>query len=359
MLYLVAILAIVIIILTILYTIIRFKNFSYLKNLKKESKYKYYIMISTFCIIIGALLMFDFINIMVVLIHFVLISLLISLIFKIIKINNADLNTLIALAITILYMGYGLYSAYDIRKTTYNLKTDKNVQDLKIAQISDSHLGTTFNGEEFQQHILNIASQNPDLLVITGDYVDDSTTKDDMVKATEVFSKIKLKYGVYFIYGNHDKGYGNSRDFTAEELKEELEKNGVKVLEDEVLDLGNDIILVGRQDKSVSKRKAISELLSDLDNNKYIIVLDHQPNDYENISKTNADLVLSGHTHGGQMFPLAAVGLMIGANDQSYGYEKRNNTEFIVSSGISSWALKFKTGTFSEYVIINVKNSNS
>ncbi len=63
---------------------------------------------------------------------------------------------------------------------------------------------------------------------------------------------------------------------------------------------------------------------------------------------------LSGHTHGGQMFPINILGELTGANDNTYGYEKRKNTEFIVTSGISCWAIKFKTGTRSEYVVLNI-----
>jgi hypothetical protein len=67
------------------------------------------------------------------------------------------------------------------------------------------------------------------------------------------------------------------------------------------------------------------------------------------------DLVISGHTHGGQMFPLQLFELF-GANDQIYGIEERGNTTFIVSSGIADWEVKFKTLTVSEYVVIDIKN---
>ena len=66
--------------------------------------------------------------------------------------------------------------------------------------------------------------------------------------------------------------------------------------------------------------------------------------------------MVSGHTHGGQFFPVTYVGEWIGANDRTYGHEKRNGTDFIVTSGISCWELPFKTGTKSEYVIIDVKS---
>lgn len=70
--------------------------------------------------------------------------------------------------------------------------------------------------------------------------------------------------------------------------------------------------------------------------------------------ETAADLVVSGHTHGGQLFPINRAGEWIGVNDKTYGHERRGGVDFIVTSGISCWALRFKTGTKSEYVMITV-----
>ena len=99
----------------------------------------------------------------------------------------------------------------------------------------------------------------------------------------------------------------------------------------------------------------MDELTTSLDKSKYMIVLDHQPADYQNQAQSGVDLVLSGHTHGGQLFPFNKIGKLIGANDFIYGTTKINKTNFIVTSGISDWAIKFKTGTKSEFVIIDIK----
>lgn len=79
--------------------------------------------------------------------------------------------------------------------------------------------------------------------------------------------------------------------------------------------------------------------------------------DYEALKDANMDLVLSGHTHGGQLFPLMTIKnhSNIAEDDRVYGYEKRENTNFIVTSGISDWAIKFKTGCKSEYLLINIE----
>jgi predicted MPP superfamily phosphohydrolase len=134
-----------------------------------------------------------------------------------------------------------------------------------------------------------------------------------------------------------------------------LKENGVHVMGDSCQLVDDRLYIAGRLDSMLSDRKSMDELIEGTDDSKYTIVLDHEPNAYDEEASSAADLVVSGHTHGGQLFPFNEVGVIFGANDRTYGYERRNGTDFIVTSGISDWALKFKTGTKSEYVIINIK----
>lgn len=85
-----------------------------------------------------------------------------------------------------------------------------------------------------------------------------------------------------------------------------------------------------------------------------MIVIDHQPADYQNESEANVDLVLSGHTYGGQFIPNP----YLSQNNSVYGLKSINKTNFIVTSGLSDWEIKMKTGCFSEYAIINLKANN-
>ena len=96
-------------------------------------------------------------------------------------------------------------------------------------------------------------------------------------------------------------------------------------------------------------------MTKDIDKSKYTIVLDHQPRDFKQESEANVDLVLSGHTHGGQFIPIGQLSVLLGINDGYYGLSKINNTNFIITSGMSNWAFKFKTGCISEYVVIDIK----
>ena len=269
---------------------------------------------------------------------------------------------IIVILVCAVYLGFGWYNAHHVDRTAYELSTEKSLPGgkLRIAQIADSHIGTTFDGEGFASYMQTIQKDNPDIVVVTGDFVDDSSTKEDMVAACRALGAMQTTYGVYFVYGNHDKGYYNSRDYTPEELDAELRNNGVIVMEDKVAVIADCVCIIGRRDRNEGERKngtkrlTMDEITKELDKSRYTIVLDHQPNDYDAEAAAGADLVLSGHTHGGQLIPLGPIGRWIGANDRTYGMEQRGGTTFIVTSGISDWEIYFKTGTKSEYVIIDI-----
>ena len=306
---------------------------------------------------------FNNVNFIVIVIHlaiFISIMKLFGFIYKKIIKREITSNILVisAILLTVIYLGIGVYLDYHVFETKYEIVSDKDIgtDKFRIIQISDSHIGTTFDGKGFAKHMKNIGKIDADIIVITGDFVDDDTSKEDMIISCEALGKLKTKYGVYFIYGNHDKGYFDYRNFKDKELREELTKNNVVILSDEVVSLTDNISLIGRLDKTFVDRLSIDELTNDIDKKKYIIDLNHQPNDYNNEKEAGVDLVLSGHTHGGQLFPLGYIGLMFGANDMFYGIKKIDNTTFIVNTGLSDWAIDFKTGTKSEYVIIDISN---
>ena len=154
----------------------------------------------------------DFINALVCIIYIAIIWLLCDTAFWIIgKFTNISLEYYyagwLALILGIIALSLGWYFEHNVKQTTYNITTDKNISDLKIAMFADSHIGTTFNAEGFAKHLEKIQAQNPDIVVVVGDYVDDDTTKEDMISATKALGQMKTKYGVYYVFGNHDKGY--------------------------------------------------------------------------------------------------------------------------------------------------------
>ena len=347
-----------------IYIASKVKKFEIINRIK--SKTLSFLLSYIFLFITIILLLWNSTNANIIVLHFFVILVLCELLYDIVcmikkKISlkrGQEIVIAISLIVTSIYLGYAYYVAHNVIETHYEVISSKDIglDKFRIVQITDSHIGATMNGKDFYNYMDRVNKTNPDIVVITGDFVDDDTKLSDMVKSCEGLGNLKTNYGVYFVFGTHEKGYFDYRDFSEKMLRDELIKNNVIILEDEGVDIIGNIYLLGRQDRSVRSRKSIEELMSNIDTNKYVIDLNHQPNDYENEKNAHVDLVISGHTHGGQVFPLQIIDKLTGANNQIYGIEKRDNTTFIVSSGISDWAVKFKTGTVSEYVIIDIIN---
>ena len=348
----------------VVYMTVSVARFSVIQTAAGEKKWLRYV-ISFLCIAIvfaiSALAM-SIVNAMIIFLNVMMFFMAYGGAFRIIRRLSGrelpfDRQGLLAILTTVVYLAVGYYLLHHVWQKDYDLKTSKPVS-LKIAMFADSHIGTTFDGESFAEQMKTIEAQSPDIVLLPGDFVDDGSKKEDMLKACEALGKMNAKYGVWYSYGNHDEGYYNSRDFSAAELEEALRANGIHILSDEYELVDDSFYVVGRKDSSLGERKTMDELLEGVDTSKYIIVLDHEPNDYDNEAASAADLVVSGHTHGGQLFPVTYVGEWFGINDRTYGYERRRGTDFIVTSGISDWEIQFKTGTKSEYVIINVSQGN-
>ncbi|MBQ9744193.1 MAG: metallophosphoesterase [Clostridia bacterium] len=290
----------------------------------------------------------------------VLTDLTVFIIRKLAKKGSAKryINGFIAISLTVIYLTYGWIMAHNVIQTDYDIKTDKSLgkESFRVVAIADLHSGITLDGDDFLEECKRINALKPDIVVVCGDFVDDDTSREDMIKSCEALGTLDTKYGVFFVYGNHDRGYFRNGAFSTEELYYHLSKNKVKVLSDETVAINDNMYIIGREDASRKDRKTAQTLMQGIDPSKFVIMLDHQPTDYDAIAKGSPDLVISGHTHGGHIFPAGQIGMLMGANDFLYGLEKQGNTSFIVTSGISGWAIPFKTLTVSEFVVIDIEN---
>lgn len=267
---------------------------------------------------------------------------------------------ILGIVITALFLGYGYYNIKHVISTTYELTSNK-VDNLKIIEIADLHMSTSLSVSQLQDYCDEMSTENADIIVLTGDIFDENTPLDDMINASKVLSTITNKQGIYYVYGNHDNGSHafSESTFGAEDVRKNLESNGIIVLEDEVVCLNN-INIIGRKDASfwgTNPRLSTSELVAKIPDDKkdnYNILLDHQPLNLDENAVLGIDLQLSGHTHGGQLFPMGIV--------QSYTSNtlirgQRNIGDFtaITTTGMAGWRYPIKTGAPSEYVIIKIK----
>lgn len=279
-----------------------------------------------------------------------------------------------AAAVTLVVVGglslYGFIHATDIKTTTYDIVVkNKDIKEkkLKIALIADTHFGYSVGYKMAEKMVNKINKENPDLVLIAGDVFDnsyDSLDKPDRI--SKAFKSIKSKYGTYAVFGNHDvkeklfAGFsiGSAKKaFRDDRMNKMLEDAGIKILDDKVEQV-KDFYIIGRKDYSkagdgTKNRLSLDKLLKEVDTNKFVIVLEHEPKDLENISKKKVDLHVAGHTHAGQFFPLTIGTAIIWSNN--YGYKEYNNMHSIVTSGVGVYGPNMRVGTDSEVVIINAK----
>ena len=275
------------------------------------------------------------------------------------KYHKKGVLALIIFAIIIIS---GVYGMNHIELTEYNLTTDKiNNESYSIVWISDIHYGTVQNPQLVKESISKINDLKPDMVVLGGDIVDERTSKEDMNEIFKELGKINSTYGTYYIFGNHDTqpystDYENgNRTFSDEELNKTITDNGIIILNDEKTPINNDIVLVGRSDAQWDGEKNridIGKILNESDLSKYVVVLDHQPIEYKENSKQGADLQISGHTHGGQVFPFSIFEGLRG--NLVYGEFHFGNMELIVSSGLTGWGWSMRNEAKCEYVLINI-----
>ena len=264
---------------------------------------------------------------------------------------------ILGILITAMFLGYGCYNIKHVVATDYQLTSDK-LDDFKIVEIADLHMGTSMNVSELKQHCQQISAENPDLVVLTGDIFDENTTYDEMIGASKILSQINNRLGIYFVYGNHEQADYPGTIFTPQQIENILESDGIVVLDDEAVVL-DEINIIGRSDASfygTSDRATTAELLAQIPADKkdnYTLLLDHQPLDLNENASLGIDLQLSGHTHGGQLFPMRFFQTLI-SDTLVYGRRDIGNFTAITTSGIGGWRYPIKTGARSEYVVVEI-----
>ena len=352
-----------------IYTLFRVKYALNDSNLSKNKQ----IIISSIIAILSFLFCLNIWSMGAILIFYLFISSLIADLIRIIQkylIKEKHLNFipiihkkgLLAIIIfTIIILG-SVYGMNHIELTEYNLTTDKiDNKSYSILFISDVHYGTVQNTQLVKDSILKMNNLKPDIVLLGGDIVDERTTKDSMQEIFEELGKINSTYGTYYIFGNHDRqpytsDYENgNRTFTDSDLNQSIEKNRIKILTDDKITINNDFVLVGRSDaewEDSINRTDVNEILNESDLSKYIVVLDHQPVEYEENAQEGVDLQLSGHTHGGQVFPYGMIYDLSGR--LNYGEYEIKDMKQIVSSGLTGWGWPMRNEAKCEYVLINI-----
>lgn len=274
------------------------------------------------------------------------------------KLHKKGILALIIFAIIIIH---GVYGMNHIDLTEYNLTSDKIDNEYSILFVSDVHYDTVQDTKLVKESISKMNDLKPDIVILGGDICDDRTPKESMKEIFKEFGTINSTYGTYYVYGNHDRqpyetDYENgNRTYSDEELADAIKSSGIRIMEDEKTTFNDDIVLVGRADAEWSgeaNRLNISQLIDEEDLSKFIVVADHQPIEAEESTNQGADLQISGHTHGGQVFPYEQFQKLMGM--YPYGEYDVGDGKLIVSSGLTGWGWPMRNQEKCEYVLIHI-----
>ncbi|WP_139891801.1 metallophosphoesterase [Bacillus sp. D386] len=258
---------------------------------------------------------------------------------------------IITVGLLITFMIYGTYNAYSPVVRNYELKMDKgssSLENLHIVMAADTHFGLLSGKDHAERFVKKVNELNPDLILLPGDLFDDDVQPFLDQKIDRIFSKLQAPYGVYASLGNHDK-----HDGTMQELIEALERSGIQVLYDETVEVKEEFTLIGRKDRTEEDRLPLEKLISGVNLEKPAILLEHQPYELDIAQQEGVDLMVSGHTHRGQIFPGNLITEAIYEND--WGYLKKGQMNSIVTSGFGFWGPPIRIGTRSEIVTIQIQ----
>lgn len=259
---------------------------------------------------------------------------------------------LITILVVIGIMAYGGYKFNNPTVQQVDIKIDKpaqNIDSMRIAMIGDIHLGYMTSRKNIRKYVDLIMAQKPDLILFVGDILDARIGPVIERKLDEELKRLNAPFGVFSCTGNHEYR------FEGEEKIQLLNDAGIVMLRDSAVLIDSAFYVVGREDVCIPDRQSLPEILQQqkVDTLKPFFVLNHNPNDLSQEVNAGADIALYGHTHHGQAFPGNIATEIV--FDIAHGYEQRENTHIYVTSGLGLVGPRYRVGTVSEIVMLNVK----
>ncbi len=237
---------------------------------------------------------------------------------------------------------WGGFSAPQLKHITV---FSPDLPTIKIAVISDSHLGMGVSQKRWDNALLQLEKEKPDIVFVLGDVFEYGPDADKYAARLAAF---KTPLGTYGVFGNHEYyvGYENSKNF--------YQKAGIKLLENDLITLPNGVQIAGLKDIKTARvtQQDVSNLLANTESDQPLIVLSHTPLYAEEMAHYGTDLLLSGHTHNGQIWPFNyLVKLQF---PRVYGLFDVNNMKFYITSGMFYWGIPLRLFAPAELPIIEV-----
>lgn len=234
----------------------------------------------------------------------------------------------------------GVVLAFNPKTVTIKLESEKLSKPIRFVQITDVHIGS--RSSRFLNTLMaKIEELDVDFLCITGDFIDQPD-----ISADQLSSLGRYKKPIYYCIGNHE------RYEDLEQIVERLRSHGVHVLRNDAL-MTDQIQFVGIDDKEDKGQVAKQLKHIDISQDQYSILLYHRPNGLEACHEHGVDLMLSGHTHGGQIMPFNL--LVERAFEHTKGLHVFGNSRLYVSEGTGTWGPVVRLGTRSEITLFEIQ----
>jgi predicted MPP superfamily phosphohydrolase len=288
--------------------------------------------------------------------------------------NTARALLLAVLILTAAFNVYGYVNAGTIHVRHYSVdisgaNTAGSHGEMRAVLMSDLHIDSNTTPRQIRKIVRKVNRQDPDIVFNTGDFFSSSmmgiVDDEPYIKALQ---KISAPQGVYGVYGNHDVNESLLFGFSlspkeqarrSRRMTRFIRRSGITMLTDDTVDIaGGSIQLTGRVDGETTGTKAkgresVKDLMSAADGDRPVIVLEHEPWELDELGKNGADLILSGHTHGGQIFPGNLIVKLF--NENGYGEKKTGGAVSIVTSGAGCYGPPIRIGSHSEIAVIDIK----
>lgn len=262
----------------------------------------------------------------------------------------------IAAGISLILMVYGAVHARRLKTVRYEVRLGKEEHAYRMVLLSDLHIGVFVGAAYIRKAVCRINSLSPDMVVIAGDIFDNGYAEEcgrlDTVSA--LLRTLRAKDGVYAVLGNHDPAFNDER------MQRFFQEANIRLLYNEVKPCPL-FDLVGRNDllhyrRYSEIRTPLAELLPQgTPRQKPVVILDHNPEGINEAVDCGADLVLCGHTHKGQFFPLTFFTRLSHEKNHFYGQSAFGKTQAVISAGTGYFQLPIRVGTNSEIVEIVLK----
>ncbi|MFJ5551979.1 metallophosphoesterase [Streptomyces sp. NPDC093225] len=252
-----------------------------------------------------------------------------------------------AAAGTVAYGTYGVMRGPAVKRITVPLaKLPRAAHGFRIAVVSDIHLGPILGRAHTTRIVDRINATQPDLIAVVGDLVDGSVA--DLGPAAEPLARLRARHGAYFVTGNHEYFSG------AQQWVDHVRELGLHPLENARTELpGFD--LAGVNDVAGEREghgPDFAKALGDRDPARTAVLLAHQPVVIDDAVRHGVDLQLSGHTHGGQLWPGEYVAAL--ANPTVAGLERYGDTQLYVSRGAGAWGPPVRVGAPSDITVVEL-----